>query len=98
SPVAMEPRAALADYNGADDAYTLYTTSQNPHGARMEMSHIFHVPENRVRVVSPDVGGGFGLKGGCFPDESLALWAWRRFRRPARGRLFHRAADRARRP
>jgi carbon-monoxide dehydrogenase large subunit len=84
SPVAMEPRAALGDYNAADDTYTLYTTSQNPHGARMEMSHLFHVPENQVRVVSPDVGGGFGLKGGCFPDEALALWASKRLRRPVK--------------
>ena len=64
SPVTMEPRVAIGDYNAADDHYTLYLTSQNPHGARMEMSHVFHVPENQIRVVSPDVGGGFGLKGG----------------------------------
>jgi hypothetical protein len=51
--------------------YTLYASSQNPHGVRMEISHIFHVPENRIRVVSPDVGGGFGLKGGPFPDDLL---------------------------
>ena len=51
--------------------YTLYAASQNPHGARMEVSHIFHVPENRIRVVSPDVGGGFGLKGGFFPEDGL---------------------------
>src|ERR671934_9149 len=49
--------------DAAEESYTLYTTSQNPHGVRMEMSHIFHVPENRIRVISPDVGGGFGLKG-----------------------------------
>src|SRR5437016_3374815 len=59
SPVAMEPRVAIGDYNASDDSYTLYTASQNPHGVRMEMSHIFHVPENRIRVVAPDVGGGF---------------------------------------
>ena len=64
SPVSMEPRVAIGDYNAAEDQYTLYTASQNPHGVRMEMSHIFHLPENRIRVVSPDVGGGFGLKGG----------------------------------
>jgi carbon-monoxide dehydrogenase large subunit len=84
SPVAMEPRAAVGDYNAVEDYYTLYTTSQNPHGARMEMSHVFHAPENRVRVVSPDVGGGFGLKGGCFPDDALVLWASRRLGRPVK--------------
>src|SRR5262249_28516426 len=62
SPVSMEPRVAIGDYNAVEDFYTLYTASQNPHGVRMEMSHIFHAPENRIRVVAPDVGGGFGLK------------------------------------
>ena len=83
SPVTMEPRVAIGDYNAADDQYTLYATSQNPHGARMEMSHVFHVPETRVRVVSPDVGGGFGLKN-IFPDDALVLWASRHIRRPVK--------------
>src|SRR5215468_2822556 len=83
SPVTMEPRVAIGDYAAADDQYTLYLTSQNPHGARMEMSHVFHVPENQIRVVSPDVGGGFGLKA-IFPDDALALWAARRLRRPVK--------------
>ena len=84
SPVAMEPRVAIGDYNAADDSYTLYTASQNPHGVRMEMSHIFHVPENQIRVVAPDVGGGFGLKGNPFPDDALVFWASRRLRRPVK--------------
>src|SRR5262245_21071586 len=83
SPVTMEPRVAIGDYDAAEDHYTLYATSQNPHGARMEVSHIFHVPETQVRVVSPDVGGGFGLKA-IFPDDTLALWASRRIRRPVK--------------
>jgi carbon-monoxide dehydrogenase large subunit len=84
SPVAMEPRVAIGDYNAAEDHYTLYSASQNPHGFRMEMSHVFHVQENRIRVVAPDVGGGFGLKGGPFPDDALVLWASRRVRRPVK--------------
>src|ERR1700674_2193671 len=84
SPVCMEPRVAIGDYNAADEQFTLYAASQNPHGARMEMSHIFHMPENRVRVISPDVGGGFGLKGGPFPEDALVLWASRRLRRPVK--------------
>src|SRR6516162_8258189 len=84
SPVAMEPRAAIGDYNAAEDFCTLYTTSQNPHGVRMEMSHVFHVAENQIRVISPDVGGGFGLKGNPFPDDALVLWASRRLRRPVK--------------
>jgi aerobic carbon-monoxide dehydrogenase large subunit len=84
SPVAMEPRVAIGNYNAAEDFFTLYTASQNPHGVREEMAHIFHVPENHIRVVAPDVGGGFGLKGGPFPDDALVLWAARRVRRPVK--------------
>jgi carbon-monoxide dehydrogenase large subunit len=83
SPVTMEPRVAIGDYNSAEQQYTLYATSQNPHGARMEMSHVFHVPENQIRVISPDVGGGFGLKS-VFPDDALTLWAARRISRPVK--------------
>jgi aerobic carbon-monoxide dehydrogenase large subunit len=84
APSAMEPRAALADYSKADDYYTLYTTSQNPHGVRMEISHVFHVPEAQIRVISPDVGGGFGLKGGAFPDDLLVMWASKKLGRPVK--------------
>jgi aerobic carbon-monoxide dehydrogenase large subunit len=84
SPVSMEPRVALGEYNSTDDFYTLHTASQNPHGVRMEMSHILHVPENRIRVVAPDVGGGFGLKGNAFPDDVLVLWASRKLRHPVK--------------
>ncbi len=84
SPVSMEPRVAIGDYNASEDTYTLYAASQNPHGVRMELSHIFHVPENQIRVISPDVGGGFGLKGGPFPDDLLVMWASRRLRRPVK--------------
>ncbi len=84
TPVSMEPRTAIGEYNAADDAYTLYTSSQNPHGVRMEIAHIFHVNENQVRVVAPDVGGGFGLKGGAFPDDALVLWAAKKLRRPVK--------------
>jgi aerobic carbon-monoxide dehydrogenase large subunit len=84
TPVSMEPRTAIGDYNQAEDHYTLYTSSQNPHGVRMEIAHIFHVNENQVRVVAPDVGGGFGLKGGAFPDDALAMWASRTLRRPVK--------------
>ena len=84
APNSIEPRAAIGDYSPAEESYTLYTSSQNPHGCREEMSHVFHVPENGIRVVSPDVGGGFGLKGGVFPDEALVLWASRVLGRPVK--------------
>jgi len=82
--VSMEPRTAIGDYNAADDFYTIYTSSQNPHGARFEVAHILHVNENQVRVVAPDVGGGFGLKGGAFPDDILVLWASKKLQRPVK--------------
>ena len=94
TPVSMEPRTAIGDYNAAEDHYTLYTSSQNPHGARFEIAHIFHVAENQVRVVAPDVGGGFGLKGGAFPDDALVLWASRKLQPPGEvGRVALRKHD-----
>src|ERR1041384_6653057 len=84
SPGSMEPRGAIGDYDRANDFYTLYSASQNPHGCRMELSHIFHVPENQIRVVSPDVGGGFGLKGGAYPDDLLVMWASKKLTRPVK--------------
>jgi carbon-monoxide dehydrogenase large subunit len=82
---AMEPRACIGDYNAADDAYTLYTSSQNPHGARTVLcGPVFHMPEIRLRVVSPDVGGGFGMKGDVYPEDGLVLWASRKLRRPVK--------------
>ena len=85
SPVAMEPRVAIGAVRLRSRTATRCTAaSQNPHGMRMEMSHVFHVPENRMRVVSPDVGGGFGLKGGAFPDDALVLWAAKKVGRPVK--------------
>jgi carbon-monoxide dehydrogenase large subunit len=84
TPVSMEPRTAIGDYNAADDFFTLYTSSQNPHGVREEMAGLLHVNENQLRVVAPDVGGGFGLKGGSFPDDVLVLWASKKLRRPVK--------------
>ena len=60
-PNAMEPRASTADYNKGTGEYTLYTTSQNPHLTRLLISaFVLGIPENKLRVVAPDVGGGFG--------------------------------------
>ena len=58
-PNAMEPRAAIGDFDRATDEYTLYTTSQNPHVIRLLMgAFVLHLPEHKLRVVAPDVGGG----------------------------------------
>ena len=84
APNALEPRVAIGDYSEAEDQYTLYTCSQNPHGVRMELSHIFHCAESQIRVISPDVGGGFGLKGSPFPDDCAVLWASKRIGRPVK--------------
>src|SRR5204862_538038 len=81
----MEPRSCIGDYNAADDAYTLYTSSQNPHGVRtIVCGPVFHMPETKLRVISPDVGGGFGMKGDIYPEDGLVLWASRKLGRPVK--------------
>ena len=76
SPNPMEPRAALGIYDAAEDHFTCYTTSQNPHVARLVMSAFYNVaPENKLRVIAPDVGGGFGSKIYIYPEEIVCLWA-----------------------
>jgi carbon-monoxide dehydrogenase large subunit len=79
SPNPMEPRAALGIYDAAEDHFTCYTTSQNPHVARLVMSAFYNVaPENKLRVIAPDVGGGFGSKIYIYPEEITCLWASKR--------------------
>ena len=80
---AMEPRAAIGDFQ--NDSYTLYTSSQNPHGVRSILAGaVFRMPEIRLRVIAPDVGGGFGMKGDIYPEDGLVLWASRRLGRPVK--------------
>jgi carbon-monoxide dehydrogenase large subunit len=81
----IEPRAAIGEYNSADDSYTLHATSQNPHGNRSQLAtNVLKIPETRLRVISPDVGGGFGMKCGGYPEDGLVLWASRRVGRPVK--------------
>jgi carbon-monoxide dehydrogenase large subunit len=76
SPNPMEPRSAVAIFDAAEDHYTLYTTSQNPHVARLVLSAFYQVaPEHKLRVIAPDVGGGFGSKIYIYPEEITCLWA-----------------------
>ncbi|MEM7301327.1 MAG: xanthine dehydrogenase family protein molybdopterin-binding subunit [Pseudomonadota bacterium] len=83
-PNPMEPRAALAQYDVAEDHYTLHTTSQNPHVARLVLSAFYQVaPEHKLRVIAPDVGGGFGSKIYIYPEEIVCLWAAKRAGVPA---------------
>ncbi len=84
-PNAMEPRAALGDYDSGTDTMTLYTTSQNPHVARVVLSAFVGLaPENKLRVIAPDVGGGFGSKIFIYADETVCLWAAKKIDRPVK--------------
>jgi carbon-monoxide dehydrogenase large subunit len=82
-PNAIEPRAAVATYSRAEDSYTLYVTSQNPHVERLLMTaFVLGIPETKVRVIAPDVGGGFGSKIYLYPEETAMVWASKRVNRP----------------
>ena len=81
----MEPRLAIGLYEDGMDRYTLYTGTQSPHKMRTELAKdVFRIPASQLRVVSPDVGGGFGMKGSPFPEDAMVLWAARRLGRPVR--------------
>jgi len=82
-PNAIEPRAAVASYHRGEDSYTLHVTSQNPHVERLLMTaFVLGLPEHKVRVVAPDVGGGFGSKIYLYPEETAMVWASKRVNRP----------------
>ena len=82
---AIEPRSAIGDYNPYRDDLTLYTSSQNPHLIRLLMcAFVMGLPEHKVRVVSPDVGGGFGSKIFHYPEEVICAWTTRKLGRPVK--------------
>ena len=84
-PNAIEPRAAVGEYDKGTDILTLYTTSQNPHVARLVLSAFVGIaPEHKLRIVAPDVGGGFGSKIYIYPEETVCLWAARQLGRPVK--------------
>ncbi|MFL6713001.1 MAG: xanthine dehydrogenase family protein molybdopterin-binding subunit, partial [Sulfurifustis sp.] len=81
-PNAIEPRAAVAAYNRAEDGYTLYVANQNPHVERLLMTaFVLGLPEHKVRVVAPDVGGGFGSKIFLYAEETVLVWASKKVNR-----------------
>lgn len=81
----MEPRGCLAEYDPDDAKYTIRCTVQSVHGARTALAdQIFKVPQSRVRVLCDNMGGGFGMKGGCYPEYALSLWAAEIVGRPVR--------------
>jgi carbon-monoxide dehydrogenase large subunit len=82
---AIEPRCAIGDYDAAREHYTLYTSSQNPHVIRLLMTaFVMGLPEHKVRVVSPDVGGGFGSKIFHYAEEVLVTWCSNKIGRPVK--------------
>lgn len=84
-PNAMEPRAAIGEYDAQSGDYTLYTTSQNPHVIRLLMgAFVLNIPESKLRVVAPDVGGGFGSKIYHYAEEAIVTWASARVKRPVK--------------
>jgi aerobic carbon-monoxide dehydrogenase large subunit len=84
-PNAMEPRAATGIYDEAMDEYTLITTSQNPHVIRLLMgAFVLSIPEHKLRVWAPDVGGGFGSKIYHYAEEAFVTWASKQVGRPIR--------------
>ncbi len=81
----MEPRAAIGDYDSSTGEYTLYTTSQNPHVIRLLMgAFVLNIPEHKLRVYAPDVGGGFGSKIYHYAEEAMMTWAAGQLKRPVK--------------
>ncbi|MGZ8524548.1 MAG: xanthine dehydrogenase family protein molybdopterin-binding subunit [Chitinophagaceae bacterium] len=84
-PNAIEPRCYNSSYDATSDKYTLYTSTQNPHVIRLLMcAFVLGLPEHKVRVVSPDVGGGFGSKIFHYTEEALLTWCTRKIGRPVK--------------
>ena len=84
-PNAMEPRAAIGDYDAGTDSYTLYSTSQNPHLLKLILcAFVLGISENKLRVIAPDVGGGFGSKIFCYAEETVCTWASRKVKAPVK--------------
>ena len=82
-PNAMEPRAANAHYTRHDDSWTLYVANQNPHVERLLMcAFVLGIPESKMRVIAPDVGGGFGSKIFLYAEETALVFASKRLNRP----------------
>src|SRR3954470_10793309 len=81
----MEPRGCLAQYDPAEERYTIRCTVQSVHQIRAALAgQVFRVPQHQVRVVCDNMGGGFGMKGGCYPEYGLSLWASEIIGRPVR--------------
>jgi carbon-monoxide dehydrogenase large subunit len=83
--ISMEPRGAIGEYDSGDDSYTLWSSTQGSHLLRAQLAEsIFNIPENRVRVITQDVGGGFGMKAFLYPEHVLVLWGAKKIGRPVK--------------
>ncbi|MAF47267.1 MAG: xanthine dehydrogenase family protein molybdopterin-binding subunit [Rhodospirillales bacterium] len=82
-PNAIEPRVAIGEFEATSGDYTLYTTTQNPHVIRLLMgAFVLQIPEHKLRIVAPDVGGGFGSKIFHYAEEAAVTWASAQINRP----------------
>jgi carbon-monoxide dehydrogenase large subunit len=84
SPAAIETRGFVASYQAWDNAFTLWVTQQSPHGARLTLSHMLGLPESRIRVIAPEVGGGFGSKSNVYHEEAIGCFMAMRLGRPVK--------------
>jgi carbon-monoxide dehydrogenase large subunit len=81
----LEPRTAIGEFDPAEERYRLITSTANPHRIRQLLAeHVLRVPAHKIHVIAGDVGGGFGTKGGLYPEEVLVLWAAKKIGRPVK--------------
>ncbi|MBV8600570.1 MAG: xanthine dehydrogenase family protein molybdopterin-binding subunit, partial [Candidatus Eremiobacteraeota bacterium] len=84
APVPIEPRGVLAQWNGGDEALTVTTSTQIPHLCRTQLAVMLGIPENHIRVIAPEVGGGFGAKLNVYAEEAVCSWIAIQLERPVK--------------
>jgi carbon-monoxide dehydrogenase large subunit len=84
APMALEPRAALAEWDEASGTLTVWLSTQTPHRSRADLANILSMPAAQIRVVAPDVGGAFGGKASIYPEDAMVAWAARALRKPVK--------------
>jgi len=84
APVFLEPRSAIAEFDASADRWTMRVGCQSAHGMRAVLAHVLGTEPERIRVIVPDTGGGFGARGGVYPEYPLLLVAARRLGRPVK--------------
>ena len=80
----MEPRSAIGSYDPAEESYTLISGNQGVHRPRQVLSECFNLPQEKLRLICPDVGGGFGPRNNLYPEQAVVVWAARRVGRPVK--------------